>query len=68
MFSLQGNAFWRLVRNLLKTPQKEQVDCHTPKPILLDTGEMKKPYDWAVSCNPTTNISGLEFFSTLLLN
>jgi neutral ceramidase len=47
-----GNAFWRLVRNLLKTPNKEQVDCQYPKPILLDTGEMKKPYDWAPSILP----------------
>ena len=47
----QGNPFWRLVRNLLKTPDKKQVDCQHPKPILLDTGEMKQPYDWAVSCN-----------------
>lgn len=47
---LQGNAFWRLVRNVLKTPDKQQVDCQSPKPILLDTGEMKEPYDWAVSC------------------
>lgn len=45
----QGNAFWKLVRNVLKTPTKEQVDCQQPKPILLDTGEMKQPYDWAVS-------------------
>ncbi|KAL6565298.1 Neutral ceramidase 1 [Orobanche gracilis] len=43
----KGNAFWRLVRNLLKTPSEEQVDCQHPKPILLDTGEMKQPYDWA---------------------
>ncbi|XP_073292615.1 neutral ceramidase 1-like [Primulina huaijiensis] len=48
----KGNAFWRLVRNLLKTPKKEQVDCHDPKPILLDTGEMKEPYDWAPSIVP----------------
>ena len=48
---LQGNAFWKLVRNLLKTPGKEQIACHYPKPILLDTGEMKLPYDWAVSFN-----------------
>jgi neutral ceramidase len=33
---------------LLKTPGKDQVECHSPKPILLDTGEMKEPYDWAV--------------------
>ncbi|KAE8666717.1 Neutral ceramidase [Hibiscus syriacus] len=43
----QGNPFWRLVRNLLETPDKKQVDCQHPKPILLDTGEMKLPYDWA---------------------
>ncbi|EOY33841.1 Neutral/alkaline non-lysosomal ceramidase isoform 5 [Theobroma cacao] len=43
----KGNPFWRLVRNLLKTPDKKQVDCQHPKPILLDTGEMKQPYDWA---------------------
>ena len=48
----QGNPFWMLVRNLLKTPGKEQVDCHHPKPILLDTGEMKLPYDWAPSILP----------------
>ncbi|KAG8371451.1 hypothetical protein BUALT_Bualt13G0088900 [Buddleja alternifolia] len=47
-----GNAFWRLVRNLLKNPNKEQVDCQRPKPILLDTGEMDKPYDWAPSILP----------------
>ena len=48
---IQGNAFWRLVRNVLKTPGQEQIDCQFPKPILLDTGEMKTPYDWAVSHN-----------------
>ncbi|KAA8549353.1 hypothetical protein F0562_001037 [Nyssa sinensis] len=48
----QGNPFWRLVRNLLKTPNKEQIDCQHPKPILLDTGEMKEPYDWAPSILP----------------
>ncbi|CAL5190815.1 unnamed protein product [Lathyrus oleraceus] len=48
----QGNPFWKLVRNLLKTPDKEQIDCQYPKPILLDTGEMKLPYDWAPSILP----------------
>lgn len=50
----QGNPFWKLVRNVLKTPGQEQVDCQKPKPILLDTGEMKQPYDWAVGCNYLT--------------
>ncbi|KAL7082085.1 hypothetical protein ACP275_14G078600 [Erythranthe tilingii] len=48
----KGNAFWRLVRDLLKNPGKEQVECQHPKPILLDTGEMKLPYDWAPSVLP----------------
>ncbi|KAL9319985.1 hypothetical protein ACSQ67_011824 [Phaseolus vulgaris] len=48
----KGNPFWKLVRDLLKTPTKEQIECHRPKPILLDTGEMKKPYDWAPSILP----------------
>lgn len=48
----KGNAFWRLVRDFLKTPNQEQVDCQRPKPILLDTGEMDKPYAWAPSILP----------------
>ncbi|KAI8523675.1 hypothetical protein RHMOL_Rhmol13G0091500 [Rhododendron molle] len=48
----KGNAFWKLVRNFLKTPGKEQEDCQSPKPILLDTGEMKLPYEWAPSILP----------------
>nr|XP_043621762.1 neutral ceramidase 1-like [Erigeron canadensis] len=47
-----GNPFWKLVRNVLKTPGKEQKECQQPKPILLDTGEMKQPYDWAPSILP----------------
>jgi len=42
-------VFWRVVRDLIKTPSQEQIKCQCPKPILLDTGEMKEPYDWAVS-------------------
>lgn len=42
------------MRNVLKTPGQEQVDCQSPKPILLDTGEMKQPYDWAVGCSYLT--------------
>ncbi|XP_047310166.1 neutral ceramidase 1-like [Impatiens glandulifera] len=48
----KGNPFWRMVRNLLKKPGKEQVECQYPKPVLLDTGEMKIPYDWAPSVLP----------------
>ncbi|GMG98297.1 hypothetical protein Nepgr_000137 [Nepenthes gracilis] len=48
----KGNPFWKLVRDVLKTPGKEQIECQSPKPILLDTGEMKEPYDWAPSVLP----------------
>ncbi|KAI8469411.1 MAG: Neutral/alkaline nonlysosomal ceramidase [Monoraphidium minutum] len=41
-----GTAFWRLVRNALRRPSKEQEACHLPKPILLDAGEMSTPYPW----------------------
>ncbi|CAL9062807.1 unnamed protein product [Musa banksii] len=48
----KGNAFWKLVRNILKTPSQEQIACQQPKPILLDTGDMNVPYDWAPSILP----------------
>lgn len=47
-----GNPFWKLVRNVLKTPTEEQVNCQKPKPILLDTGEMSLPYPWAPAILP----------------
>ncbi|CAN0926400.1 Neutral ceramidase 2 [Linum grandiflorum] len=48
----KGNAFWKLVGGFLKAPGPEQVNCQKPKPILLDTGEMKLPYDWAPAILP----------------
>ncbi|CAO2204067.1 unnamed protein product [Urochloa humidicola] len=48
----KGNPFWRLVRNVIRAPGPEQVKCQAPKPILLDTGEMKVPYDWAPAILP----------------
>lgn len=49
---VKGNAFWKLVRNALKTPSRDQVTCQQPKPILLDTGNMEIPYAWAPSILP----------------
>ena len=40
-----GNSFWKIVRNFLHSPSKEQQDCHWPKPILLDTGEASMATD-----------------------
>jgi len=41
-----GNPFWDFISGLLKDPTPEQVECHAPKPILLDTGEIQYPYAW----------------------
>ena len=38
------NPFWNIVTNILKKPSEEQKACHAPKPILLDTGEVLKPF------------------------
>ena len=35
-----SNAFWDAVSGILKDPSPEQEACHSPKPILLDTGEV----------------------------
>ncbi|XP_033099666.1 neutral ceramidase-like isoform X2 [Anneissia japonica] len=42
----KGNAFWKLIRNFIKKPSDELVECHKPKPILLPTGEIDFPYPW----------------------
>lgn len=41
------NPFWEIVkRGVTPSPSPEQKACHEPKPILLNTGEAKFPYDW----------------------
>ena len=47
-----SNPFWDFIRNILKKPSPEQVTCHSPKPILLDTGEMNWPYPWQAKILP----------------
>ena len=41
-----ANPLWSVVRNFLHEPSEQQKVCHHPKPILLDVGEIKKPYLW----------------------
>jgi len=40
------NPFWNAIVHLIAEPTQAQKDCHHPKPILLDTGEIKFPYLW----------------------
>ncbi|KAH7314758.1 hypothetical protein KP509_21G019100 [Ceratopteris richardii] len=48
----EGNPFWKFVGSLLKPPSQEQIECQQPKPILIDTGDIKTPYHWAPDILP----------------
>lgn len=39
---------WRKIRDALKKPTKEQINCQKPKAVLLDTGEMFDTIPWGV--------------------
>nr|XP_006823956.1 PREDICTED: neutral ceramidase-like [Saccoglossus kowalevskii] len=41
-----GSAFWDSVRDAIKEPTQELIDCHEPKPVLLPTGEGALSYWW----------------------
>ncbi|PSR74027.1 Neutral/alkaline nonlysosomal ceramidase [Coniella lustricola] len=47
---------WKVVSKFLKDPSDEQRACQGSKPILLDVGEVHKPYDW------TPNIVDVQAF------
>ncbi|CAH7688992.1 Neutral/alkaline nonlysosomal ceramidase [Phakopsora pachyrhizi] len=45
---IDQNPLWNLVGSAVGGfPTKEQVNCHNPKPILLNTGFASFPYDWS---------------------
>nr|GEY80049.1 neutral/alkaline nonlysosomal ceramidase [Tanacetum cinerariifolium] len=39
----------QLVGDLLKKPNEKQIKGRDPKPILIDSGEVHEPYDWAAN-------------------
>ncbi len=41
-----ASPLWQVVSGALKSPSEEQQRCHSPKPILLDVGEITTPYCW----------------------
>lgn len=47
---------WRVVSGFLKEPSDEQRACQGAKPILLDVGEVYKPYAW------TPNVVDVQVF------
>lgn len=44
--SPNANPIWSVVSGFLRDPSKLQKLCHSPKPILLDVGEIDNPYLW----------------------
>lgn len=48
-----SKSYWNTVRDMLHRPSAEQVACHEPKPILLNTGQMDFPYTWHPHIIPT---------------
>lgn len=47
---------WKVVSKFLKDPSDEQIACQGIKPILLDVGEVHKPYAW------TPNVVDVQVF------
>ncbi|KAI0800418.1 Neutral/alkaline nonlysosomal ceramidase [Fomes fomentarius] len=48
--STPQNPFWEIVKGAVTPfPTQEQIDCQSPKPILLNTGFAHFPYEWSPS-------------------
>eukprot|EP00977_Amphora_coffeiformis_P015740 scaffold4707_cov164-Amphora_coffeaeformis.AAC.14 len=60
-----SNPFWAMVFGYLSLPSKEQVACQAPKPIMLNTGHVKLPYDWDPNTIP---ISIFQVGNLFILN
>jgi neutral ceramidase len=41
-----GNPFWNFISSFLAKPTPDQIECQSPKPILLDVGQIE-PIPWA---------------------
>jgi neutral ceramidase len=44
--TITDNPFWDAVRNFVFPPTEEEIACHAPKPILVNTGGVDFPYSW----------------------
>ncbi|KAF2871401.1 neutral ceramidase precursor [Massariosphaeria phaeospora] len=42
-----SNPFWNVVGSAIAPPGEKQKKCQYPKPVLLNVGEAKVPYDWS---------------------
>lgn len=50
---LETNPFWQLATNTLTPPSEADIECHSPKPILLKQSGFE-PYPWSPEVLPTS--------------
>ncbi|KAJ7213245.1 Neutral/alkaline nonlysosomal ceramidase [Mycena rebaudengoi] len=63
--STSQNPLWEIVKSVITPiPSAEQVKCHAPKPILLNTGMANIPYPWTPS---TVDIQILKVGNLVML-
>ncbi|CRK93660.1 CLUMA_CG007189, isoform A [Clunio marinus] len=55
--STSGNPFWDAVRDFVAEPTPDDIACHAPKPILLNTGRTSRPFLWIPPIVPTQIIT-----------
>ncbi|KAG5995623.1 hypothetical protein E4U43_003006 [Claviceps pusilla] len=51
-----AHLIWRITTWLFKNPTKAQIECQQPKSIVLDVGEVSRPYAW------TPNVVDIQIF------
>jgi neutral ceramidase len=57
------NRFWNKIAYLiLSEPTQDEIDCQSPKPILLNLGDMNFPAPWAASIVPIQIFKIGQFF------
>ncbi|KAI1472251.1 Neutral/alkaline nonlysosomal ceramidase [Daldinia caldariorum] len=42
-----ASPVWEVIKSLLRAPSPQQKACQSPKPVLLDVGELSQPYQWS---------------------
>jgi neutral ceramidase len=57
-----SHPFWAMVFGHLSLPSPAQVACQAPKPIMLNTGRVKLPYDWDPNTVPISIFQVGSFF------
>eukprot|EP00939_MAST-03C_sp_MAST-3C-sp1_P004076 g4076.t1 len=57
-----SNPFWNAVSHFLSKPTKAEIDCHAPKPILLNLEGINEPYPWASEVLPLQVVRLGRFF------